>query len=109
MSGGGSSGGFPGMLSQFDVSAFNAGLPRAEATMANRYNQLGLSGSTAEGMDLGVVPSLTGGIPSEFQAGSGQVQTQDLATTLQLALNNLTASNNITSANKSTLGNLLSK
>jgi hypothetical protein len=42
--------------------------------MQNRYNQLGLGGSTAEAMDLGQAPSLTGGIPAEFEAVMGQLQ-----------------------------------
>jgi hypothetical protein len=57
--------------------------------MANRYNQLGLGGpgagggtpspmGTPEAMDLGLAPSLTGGIPAQFQAVLGQLQNQTL-------------------------------
>lgn len=109
MSSSGAAGGFPGLISQFDLSAFNAGLPAAETAMTNRYNQLGMGGSTPEAMDLGQSPSLTGGIPAEFQAGAGQLQSADIGTTLSLALNNLTASNNITSGAKGGLGSILGK
>lgn len=99
MSGGNASGGFPGLISQFNLGAFGTGLGQSELAMGNRYNQLGMSGSTPELMDLGAAPSLTGGIPGEFAAGLGQVQTQDLGTTLQTALNNLQTSG----SNKSSL------
>lgn len=39
------------------------------------------AGSTPEQMDVGAAPSLTGGIPAEFQAAIGQGQTQDLGAT----------------------------
>lgn len=37
------------------------------------------AGPTAMQMDLGQLPSVTGGIPEMFQAGMGQAQAQDLA------------------------------
>ena len=112
----GSGGGAPGVLSPFDIGAFAQGLGPAESAMRNRYAQLGLgqtgatptdpgsmgSGSTAQQMDLGAAPSLTGGIPAEFQAGLGQVQSGDLSNSIALALSNL----NTGSAAK---GNLLGK
>lgn len=116
MTGTTSGGGAPGLLSPFDISAFGTGLAGSEAAMGERYAQLGLggtgatptspgslgpAGTTAERMDLGLAPSLTGGIPAEFSAGLGQVQSQDLGQTLSLALNNL----NTATSNK---GNLLS-
>jgi hypothetical protein len=55
--------------------------------MANRYSQLGLGTpgatptspggggpTTPELMDLGALPSLTGGIPGQFAAVEGQLQ-----------------------------------
>jgi hypothetical protein len=98
--------GTPGVLSPFDVAASQTGLGQAELAMGNRYSQLGLGqtgatptdpgsmglGGTAEQMDLGVAPSLTGGIPAEFLAGLGQVQAGDLGTSLALAQSNLTQS-----------------
>lgn len=96
----------PGLISPFDISAFGTGAGQAGGAMVNRYQQLGLgstgatptspgsfgTGSTAMQMDLGILPSLTGGIGGEFGAGEGQVQTQDLAQTLALAESNLRAS-----------------
>lgn len=107
MSGGSASGGFPGLVSPFDVSALSTGQGASELAMGARYGQLGLggtgatptspgsfgpTGSTAFQMDEGLAPSLTGGIPGEFAAGAGQVQTQDLGNTLRLALSNLETS-----------------
>lgn len=40
---------------------------------------------TAEQMDLGQAPSLVGGIPAEFEAMLGQLQTEDLSLTSQMA------------------------
>jgi hypothetical protein len=74
-----------GFLSPFDQSAFAGGQGQSLQAMANRYNQLGMQPSTPEGMDLGILPSLTGGIPAEFQAGLGQTQTQDLGQTTSSA------------------------
>jgi hypothetical protein len=53
------------------------------ATMANRYNQLGLTPpgggiGTPEAMDLGLAPSVTGGIPGQFGAVAGQIQNRAL-------------------------------
>ena len=109
-------GGAPGVLSPFDIQAFQAGLGPAELAMGNRYSQLGLGGTgatptspgalgtggTAERMDLGANPSLTGGIPAEFEAGLGQAQTGDLGVLGGLALSNLQTG----ATNK---GNLLGK
>lgn len=113
MSSGDASGGFPGLLSQFDLSSLATGQGASELAMGARYGQLGLgannatptspgsfgSGSTPFRMDEGLAPSLTGGIPGEFAAGAGQVQTSDLQTTLSQALNNLQTG----STNKGTL------
>jgi hypothetical protein len=52
---------------------------------ANFNNNNGAGMPTAELMDLGMAPSLVGGIPAEFEAMLGQLQTQDLAQTSQMA------------------------
>jgi hypothetical protein len=92
------SGPAPGTVDPFSTGllAQNTGL--AEMAMQNRYQQLGLgvpSGSpqqaaaghtslqnagagTAEQMDMGELPSLTGGIPGMAQATLGQMETQAL-------------------------------
>jgi hypothetical protein len=95
--------GSPGYVSPFDMNAVNFGQGQSMTAMGNRYQQLGLSGQgatptssggaagggggaspdpssspTAELMDLGQAPSLTGGIPEQFQALLGQIQTSAL-------------------------------
>lgn len=97
--GGAKSGSAPGFVDPFSqgLLAQNTGL--AEQAMHNRYQQLGLgvpSGSapqaasqggnlsyggagTAEQMDLGMLPSLTGGIPGMSAATLGQMQTNALS------------------------------
>lgn len=96
-------GGVPGQLTPFDIGASTTGLGQSLEAMTNRYGQLGLGGnnatptspgsfglgSTAMGMDLGALPSVTGGIPAEFTAEQGQAQTANLANSIQLALSNL--------------------
>ena len=63
-----------GGLSQFDMGAFANAQNKAMAAMGNRYNQLGLGGSTMAQMDLGQAPSLIGGIPGIAQAAIGEAQ-----------------------------------
>jgi hypothetical protein len=70
--------GAPGFVPPAAGQAVKEAMGQSLEMMQNRYNQLGLSGSTAEQMDLGNAPSLTGGIPQEFQAVMGQLQTADL-------------------------------
>lgn len=48
---------------------------------ANWNANSGAGMPTAELMDLGFAPSLTGGIPQEFEAMLGQLQTEDLSLT----------------------------
>jgi hypothetical protein len=93
---GGSFGGAgqPGFISPFTSGAFNTGAESSLGMMANRYNQLGMTGSTPEAQDLGLAPSITGGIPAEFQAGQGQLQTQDLGQTSSSAGSALQSKNN---------------
>jgi hypothetical protein len=91
LGGGIGAGGAPGHLSPFDTSVANAAAGQSIQAMANRYNQLGLGGpgqgggtptnaGTAEAMDLGILPSYTGGIPAQFQALTGELQNNALAT-----------------------------
>lgn len=57
------------------------GIPGSGTTPVNPGN-FG-PGPTAMQMDLGQLPSLTGGLPEEIQAMLGQVQTQDMSETGQ--------------------------
>ena len=83
-----------GFLSPLDTAAFSGGQGTSLQAMANRYNQLGMAGSTPEAMDLGAAPSMVGGIPAQFQAGLGQVQTQDLGQTASSASSALQSKSN---------------
>jgi hypothetical protein len=93
---GGSFGGAgqPGFISPFTSAAFNTAGTQGAQSMVNRYNQLGMPGSTPEAMDIGAAPSLTGGIPAEAQAAQGQLQTQDLGQTSSSANAALQSKNN---------------
>jgi len=68
------SSGAPGFVDPFALNAVGAGAGTSLQAMANRYAQLGLGGSTAQAMDLGGAPSITGGIPAEFLALTGELQ-----------------------------------
>lgn len=83
--------GAPGFVSPFDLGALAQGQGQSTAAMANRYSQLGLATpnatptspggggmGTAEQQDLGIAPSLTGGIPAQYSALLGQAQTANL-------------------------------
>jgi hypothetical protein len=81
--------GAPGFLPSGSTAAIAPAAGQSAEMMANRYNQLGLGGpgagggtptpmGTPEAMDLGAAPSLTGGIPAQFQAVAGQLQNQAL-------------------------------
>jgi hypothetical protein len=72
--------GAPGFVPPTATAGIGQGAATSEAAMANRYNQLGLGGSTPEAMDLGILPSITGGIPGQFGAIAGQLQNQALQT-----------------------------
>lgn len=52
------------------------------------------SGSTPYQMDVGTAPSLTGGIPEQFQAVLGEGQTQDLGSTVSSALSSIAQKQN---------------
>lgn len=79
--------GAPGFLPAASTAGIAPAAGQSAEMMANRYNQLGLGGpgaaggtqtpgGTAEAMDLGGLPSVTGGIPAQFQAIAGQLQNQ---------------------------------
>ena len=93
--------GAPGAVSPFASGVGTAAQGVGMQAMANRYNQLGLSGNpqggtaqsaaaggtnltsggaptTALSMDLGQTPSLVGGLDQLFQAGLGQLQNNAL-------------------------------
>ena len=57
--------------SQFDISQINQAVGQNQDAIQNRYNQLGLGGSTAEGTDLSQQTQLG-------QAAQGQLQTSEV-------------------------------
>jgi hypothetical protein len=92
--------GAPGFVPPTATAGIGLGAGTSLEAMANRYNQLGLANQgatptspggggpgTAELMDLGAAPSVTGGIPAEFQAVSGELQ--NAATGTQLGQQNV--------------------
>ena len=90
--------GAPGFLPSGATAAVGPAAGQSVQTMANRYNQLGLGGpgsgggtptpiGTPEAMDLGLAPSLTGGIPAQFQAVLGQLQNQAVNSPTPLGAN----------------------
>ena len=74
------SSGAPGNLTPFDVGAAGGAAGLSLDAIKNRYNQLGLGGSTAENMDIGALPSDTSGLVGQYGALLGQMQTNALAT-----------------------------
>ena len=66
--------GAPGFVDPFSMAAVGQGKGASMQAMTNRYNQLGMGGSTPEAMDLGAAPSVTGGIPAQFSALIGELQ-----------------------------------
>ena len=70
--------GAPGFVDPFSMAAVGQGAGASTAAMANRYNQLGMSGSTPELQDLGAAPSVTGGIPAQFAALVGELQNSSM-------------------------------
>lgn len=66
--------GAPGFVDPFSLAAVGQGKGQSLQAMTNRYNQLGMGGSTPEAMDLGAAPSVTGGIPAQFAALIGELQ-----------------------------------
>lgn len=74
------SSGAPGFVNPFASSAVTGAAGTNVAAMANRYNQLGMGGSTPELQDLGAAPSVTGGIPAEAAATMGELVNSSLST-----------------------------
>jgi hypothetical protein len=74
--GGGGKGG--GDVSGFDQAAVNAALGTNIEAITNRYNQLGLGGSTMEQQDIGNIPSESGGAKGQADALLGQIQNANL-------------------------------
>jgi hypothetical protein len=74
--GGGGKGG--GDVSGFDQAAVNAALGTNIQALTNRYNQLGLGGSTMEQQDIGTIPTESGGQTGEADALLGQIQNANL-------------------------------
>ena len=70
--------GAPGFVDPFAMSAVGQGKGTSLQAMSNRYNQLGLGGSTMQAMDMGAAPSVTGGIPAQFAALVGELQNSAL-------------------------------
>ena len=81
--------GAPGFVPPAATAGIGQAAGQSTEMMANRYNQLGLGGpgaaggaaapmGSAEAMDLGALPSVTGGIPGQFAAVGGQLQNQAL-------------------------------
>jgi hypothetical protein len=66
--------GAPGFVNDFAQLAVNQGQIAATDITKNRYEQLGMGGSTPEQMDLGHMPSVTGGIPEQFKGLMGELQ-----------------------------------
>jgi hypothetical protein len=64
------------------------------------------SGPTAYLMDIGRAPSLTGGIPQEFQGALGEGQFQDLSETTQAAVGAQQAKGQVASGIGSLIGGI---
>ena len=65
-------------VSPFDLQSIVQAFNQASTATTNRYNQLGLGGSTMEAQDLGTAPSVTGGLSTQEQALIGQEQTANV-------------------------------
>ena len=76
--GGFGSSGAPGFVNPIALGGVESAAGTSLGAMANRYNQLGMSGSTPELMDLGAAPSVTGGIPLQAQATLGELVNSSL-------------------------------
>jgi hypothetical protein len=93
-------------VSPFDQQSIDQATSSNASSITNRYNQLGLGGSTMEGQDLGTTPSVTGGNVAQGEALTGQEQTSNVGNpalnpALQPQLNDL-----IGTGGSSSLGSL---
>lgn len=98
--------GQPGFLPGTVTGPVNAAATQGSEAMINRYAQLGLGGqgatptspggdagiTTASLMDIGALPSYTGGIANEGNAVLGQLQKQALSSGTPLGKNSSPAS-----------------
>jgi hypothetical protein len=78
VTGGGANAPWSWGVSPFDQSAIDTATGQNATSITDRYNQLGLGGSTPEGQDLGSTPSLTGGNTAQGQALTGEEQTANV-------------------------------
>lgn len=69
----GSQGG-AGFVPSTATAAIAPALGQSQQALANRYQQLGGANSTPEAMDLGLAPSMTGGLPGQFASILGSLQ-----------------------------------
>jgi hypothetical protein len=72
--------GAPGFVDPFTTNLLGLTQGLNTQTMTNRYNQLGMGGSTPEQMDLGNAPSVTGGMKKQFQGLLGELQNSSAQT-----------------------------
>lgn len=98
--------GQPGFLPGTVTGPVNAAATQGQNAMINRYAQLGLGGqgatpttpggglgtTTASLMDIGVLPSYTGGIANQGNAVLGELQNQSLSAGTPLGKNTSPAS-----------------
>jgi hypothetical protein len=70
--------GAPGFVDPFAFNAVGLGGGQAIQAMQNRYNQLGMGNSTPEAMDLGQLPSISGGLPAQIASTVGELQNSAL-------------------------------
>ena len=79
--------GAPGFLPPAATAQLGPSLGRSVQDIMNMYNKLGMGGpgqaggvqtamGTPEQMDVGLAPSVSGGIPGQFAAIQGQLQDQ---------------------------------
>lgn len=72
------SSGAPGFVDPFALGQVGLGAGQSVQAMQNRYNQLGMGGSTPNQMDLGNLPSVSGGIEGQFRGLIGELQNAGL-------------------------------
>jgi hypothetical protein len=78
VTGGGSNAPWSWGVSDFDQSQIDTATGENATAIGNRYNQLGLGGSTMEGQDQGTIPTPTGGNIGAGKAVTGQEQTANV-------------------------------
>lgn len=105
--GGGGSFNVPGGLTPFQTAAFNQATAENQGAMANRYNQLGLGGSTMEQQDVSGLGLL--GLAAAAPLEAGNVANQLAANNLANQQNQQLASSlgSLASAGIGSIGSLL--